>query len=478
MTIKLDATDRQGGGLFIPESWLAKISFINHLILFNNMIVSVLSEKNGGKTSFCKLLLSELDGQIKSLAISIEPPCDRASLINLIAQNFYLNVNSTTTLTEIVQQVNERKAHVLLVIDEAHHLPEELMKEFVQIIQSQSNFAFFHLCLVSDYSMVAMLNDILSEKINSAVHMIELENLSMLETSAFLQHKLIKDSISTTLTKTQTKQFYQMTKGNIAKINNNISGFLSSPGQSGVMTRLNLKQMALSVSALVVLGVSYFLINPEFSSNGDAKAPVVATTPKLAEHLDSIPSIQSLSEQHESQILPMHEASITQLVTNALPKKQFLDDIVLSSDDENTVPIVDRVLVAPKVIKAQLAVPVEPLKKVESKQVKVAKAVKKLPLKNKPALAKHSVSTVSDSARYTIQLLASHEAKYLNRLKGQSHLKHTKIRHFSNAKGVWYVLTVGEYQSKNQAQAQIKKLPKQFAKLNPWVRSVNGLKTV
>ena len=34
--------------LFKPSSWLSEIDFINHLVLFNNVLVTVLSEKSGG----------------------------------------------------------------------------------------------------------------------------------------------------------------------------------------------------------------------------------------------------------------------------------------------------------------------------------------------------------------------------------------------------------------------------------------------
>jgi len=117
--------------LFKPGTWLAKIDFINHLILFNNVLITVLSENEGGKTSFNTLLQNNLDLQIKSIAMTVIAPCDRQNIIEDIAAQLHLNSDSGATMASIAKQVNERKAHVLVVIDDAQHLPEAFIKEMM-----------------------------------------------------------------------------------------------------------------------------------------------------------------------------------------------------------------------------------------------------------------------------------------------------------------------------------------------------------
>ncbi|MDI1352305.1 MAG: ATP-binding protein, partial [bacterium] len=172
--------------LFKPATWLAKIDFINHLILFNNVLITVLSEKNGGKTSFTTLLQSNLDDQIKSIFMTIKPPCDREQIISDMAAQLHLNYDSDADLANLAKQINERKAHVLLIIDDAHHLPEALITEMMWVIKNQEDFGFFHLCLVSDYSIIATLNNLAVDPFNNLIHSIELSSLNENETRIYV----------------------------------------------------------------------------------------------------------------------------------------------------------------------------------------------------------------------------------------------------------------------------------------------------
>ncbi|HGF0880173.1 TPA: ATP-binding protein, partial [Legionella pneumophila] len=139
--------------LFKPGAWLAKVDFINHLILFNNVLITILSEKEGGKTCFNSLLKSHLNQQIKSVSFKAKPPFDSQDIINEFARQLHLN-NKDNNIGSLAAQINERKTHVLLIIDDAHHLPESFIKEVMIIIKNQEDFGFFHLCLISDYSIV------------------------------------------------------------------------------------------------------------------------------------------------------------------------------------------------------------------------------------------------------------------------------------------------------------------------------------
>lgn len=134
--------------LLKPESWLSKIEFINHLILFNNTLITVLSEKAGGKTSFASLLQENLDPQINPLVITIKAPCNREGIISSIADQFHLKQDEHTDMSSLVAQINERRAHVLLMIDDAQHLPEVFIKEVMLAIKNQENFNFF-ICVYS-----------------------------------------------------------------------------------------------------------------------------------------------------------------------------------------------------------------------------------------------------------------------------------------------------------------------------------------
>lgn len=463
--------------LFKPGSWLAKIDFINHLILFNNVLITVLSEKEGGKTSFNTLLQSNLDQQIKSVSIAVKPPCSRESIIQEIVTQLHLNQDENTDLSSLVAQINERKAHVLLLIDDAQHLPESLIKEAMLAIKNQENFSFFHLCLISDYSIVATLNNLVASFFDNLVHTIELGALNESETRTYvLQRAMAAHLISKPLTDAQFKQLYQLTKGNVAKINSNLEAFVFKCAMQKKKEPLKwVKKAGIAASIALIAGLFgfYFAQNYNLSSLYHLETVTNENTSAMNQ--------QAQPEVLVSQIAPWQESSTRQLVYSALPKKQDLDDF----NDEipsDTVAIVDKVVVIPKLQIKNLAeqearIPESEFKR-ESPESDLTRESKLVEIPTaKQNEKEQSPSSKNNTNLYTIQVAASHNRIDIERFQQNNKLlaQNAKIMHFTNAKGIWYVLTVGEYESRAEAQRNISKLPSKLAKLNPWVRPMSSL---
>lgn len=461
--------------LFKPGSWLAKIDFINHLILFNNVLITVLSEKEGGKTCFSSLLQSNLDQQIKSVAISVKPPCEQQHIINEIAAQLHLNNDANTTVASIVAQINERKAHVLLIIDDAQHLPEAFIKEAMIAIKNQGDFGFFHLCLVSDYSVVATLNNLAVDQFNNLIHSIEIGALNESETRTYiLQRAMTAGLINKPLSDAQYKQFYQLTKGNLAKINSSLESFLfTCSNEKKTTKRVSIKKTSIAISLLAAAGLGYLYVDKALT---EAKYPQMAmlTSPPAIKDI-----VGDIKPQLASQIPSWLDSSTRQLVHFALPKKQDLDD-PLEEDTLNTVAIVDKVLVIPTVkpkdavVNAALASAVQVANN-ESQLVKVDIATNE---KSGMAPAK-PMAEQTVAGLYTIQLVASHAVADVNRFRQSNKLfANTKVRHFTNSKGSWYILTLGEFNSRAKAQSEANSLPADLAKLKPWIRPTQNLKSI
>lgn len=461
-------------GLIKPVSWMAKIDFINHLILFNNVLIAALAEHGGGKTTFSSLLLSKLDPQIKSVTMIAKPPCDEEQILQKIATQLHLNVDSRTTVASIVAQINDRKSHVLLLIDDAQHLPESVIKQFLMEIKHQDSLGFFHLCLVSDFSLVATLNQLAADQFSNMIHSIELGVLSESETKIYLTQRAVTDLlIEKPLTQAQFKSFYELTKGSIAKMNSSLESFLlKTYSQKKKMRHPILKKVGMAISAVVVSGLSYFYMG-DFQSK--PTAPKISPPKPLVQHAvkHAVKHAQYAlnSQPLISYVASLHDASTLQLVHHELPKMQILDDLAREQGNVNTVAVVDKVIVIPSIKKATIA-----LAKAKPKAAPVLKS--KL-VKVAGFKAKQSIQKINRQTRdglYTIQLVASHKISVINRVKSSNKLlASAKIRHFNNAKGSWYILTLGEFENRAQAQVHAKKLPARIAKLNPWVRAVSGL---
>ncbi|RUR12666.1 AAA family ATPase [Legionella sp. km772] len=471
--------------LFKPGTWLTKIDFINHLVLFNNVLITVLSEKAGGKTSFSALLLNNLDQQIKPVFINAQVPCDRGDILGDIAAQLHLNLDANTNVNSIVAQINDRKAHVLLVIDDAQHLPEDLIRDFLIAIRNQDDFGFFHLCMVSDYSVVATLNNLAADEFSNLVHTIELGSLNENETRTYvLQRAMTARLINKPLTESQFKQFYQQTKGNIAKINNNLESFIfkctTAPENNSSQL---VKRVAMAAGLALVAGISYLYI-PKLSNPQHTEAITLNTSlPPISQAVNETVAAVVIPEiQLVSYIPSFRESAVIQLVENALPKKQILD---LSEEElnSNTVALVDKVIVIPTVRKQEIgkeiakdAVRTSLATVAHEKQKQATLAVAR-PVQR--VVKKSAVNQVARSSGFTIQLIASHRKSDLDRFKRNNRIyAATRIRHFSNQKGSWYILTMGEFNTRAEAVKKANNLPASLAKLNPWVRPVSGLKNI
>jgi len=472
-------TANQVRTLFKPSSWLTKIDFINHLILFNNVLITVLAEKTGGKTSFSSLLLNNLDQQIKPVFMSIQPPCDKGDVLGDIAAQLHLNIDADTNVASIVTQINERKAHVVLVIDDAQNIPEDLIKEFMVAIRSQEDFGFFHLCIVSDYSVVATLNNLAVDQFNNLIHTIELGSLSENETRTYvLQRAMAARLINKPLSDNQFKQFYQLTKGNIARINANLESFIfkCATQKESSKTILIVKRASIAAGIAFIGGVSFFYLKNLYSPSQ------YSVQHSLEQAISStIPSIRNIINEHtvlaQEELVPsyipsLHDSSSIQLVQNELPKKQVLDGI---DEDQmsNTMALVDKVIVIPSV-KKHLA---EREAMVQAKEVHELQPINSTLVSHIETKQNNSVvARVARSSGFTIQLVASHKKSDVYRFKQSSKLyTETKIRYFTNQKGSWYILTIGDFNSRAQAQDKINKFPASIAKLKPWVRPLSGL---
>lgn len=484
--------------LFKPGSWLAKIDFINHLILFNNVLITVLSEKEGGKTSFGQLLRSNLDQQIKSVTTTVEAPYNRAQMISLIATELHLNYDMETNLHSLVAQINERKAHVVLSIDNAQNLSEAFIKELLVAIKNQGDFGFFHACLISDYSVIASLNQLTAEHFNNLVHTIEIGPLNESETKTYTNQRALSSPLfDKPLSDASLKKFYELTKGNLAKINSSLDEFMVKsskikPRKKFVM----LKNASMAISAALVAGMSYVYFNDVYRTAPAPQSLAINTINIPTVNIPTVvePAAKELySEalaQRESHIAPWQELSTVQYMHYGLPKKQFLDD---SDDDQvTTVALVDKVVVIPTFKRQEITAAAElaasehlakpVIKSSMLVPVVITKRQEQMP-KDKVATAKVKPKTATASKviakNYTIQLLASHNIEDINRFKNSNKLfAQAKVKRFNNDKGNWYILTLGEFTNRKDAQTKLNSLSGAVAKLSPWIRNTSGLSNI
>lgn len=254
-------------------------NFINHLVLFNNVLIALLAEQEGGKSTFIHLLTKVLETGIKPFVIRVKDPYLKDALMNGLVQTLHLRQDKTPDLNNIIEQINERKTHVLVIIDDAHYISDAFLNELMQGLMTQGNAGYFHVCLVADFSLAASLKPLQTEELKHRIHRIELGSLTESEMKTYLLRYLpAGKTLEKSMSVKRLQAFHEATAGNIARINHDmVKYFVTEPAKLEIRRQKLLKRVSLSLAASFMAASAGYL----FMSNHlvlQAPMPEVAVT--------------------------------------------------------------------------------------------------------------------------------------------------------------------------------------------------------
>ncbi len=442
--------------LFKPDSWLTTIDFITSLVGENNILTAILGEQGNGKTSFTQLLQTELAPQFKAHVIKAGPLFNRAFFLQQL--NELLGMQGEPLFSNFISRSQEEKLHSVLIIDDAQFLSAVFIEELLGELQLQGNAAFFHVCLVSDFSLVPVLNKLAQNIYKDMVHSIELGALSENETKSYLQQCLKPgQNVTKKLTDVRLRQFYQLTAGHLVDINKQMTSFFS--GKEVKKESLLFPPFMIAGIFLAFVGTYWWyshLARPIPNELLNQTVNVAEADENMVFSSEIVPVLMS--------VIPTYEVGAVRQAITATPIRRgdliAMNEEDKSASDVNSLVIVDKVIVAPKIIPKET-------------QKTVAKLVSKT-VKNQK-----SVLTSAEQSHYTIQLLASHSKQELRRFVHNHNIKGKVQLRCSLRNGIaWYVLTLGDYSQRQHAQEAAKKLPKDIISYRPWVRAVADLKVL
>lgn len=498
------ATEEGLKHIYTPASWSNKIKFIEHLITGNNVLVSILGEDGGGKTTFTRLLQANLSSQINVHLLKIAPLFDRNSLMDRIGS--LLNCKGMSTLKSLVELAQSKKKHMLVILDDAHYLPDEFLQELLQNLKQQGDKAYFHVCLASNLSVVTKLNKLAqNEEYKEMIHSIELAPLSEAEAKIYIMHRLLLQSNS--FNNEHLEQFYQLTNGDIVGINSQMNSFFRLVKEDKKpTTRRPLQQTMIAAGVgLAAWGVTFML--QMHSPTGALEATEYTaqlsphsqkvSLPKSVAEVDKLVSTVEAKEENEivdkaviamnSAIPTYHEQTKDEHVNSQTPvqlaqtmdEDEFTDDTMLVIENLDSYPEEDELIQLDRASEMQAKI-VEKISQ-EIAHVHTEKQLDSSPGKSRSgANSKRIVKVKSDESNhhtYTIQLLASHSKKALEQFAHAHHLAgKTQIRLSKRNGTPWYVLTIGEYKQRDLAKKAAYSLPKDVTKSKPWVRPLSDLK--
>lgn len=481
-----------GQPLLKPSSWLAQLDFINHLLLFNNIMLVAFAENQGGKTSYTSFLVEHLADTFDIFATQIPTAYEEKAIATELASHLNLVKPEQASIKDICKQVNERNHHTLLILDNAHRLPQPQIKDLLNIVKSQSQTPFFHLILVADYSLLPYLKQLSSNDKDDAIHSLEIGTFAKDEVKTFLHQKITDERLKQLINNANSNRFYQSTKGEIGTMNHEMSSFFNSLAKNNRKIFKRLKNLT-AISAVVLIGFvsMQLLFNPDnfyqlwLSSwhrnhkvvKKNIKHPSEAKqTAQVEDPNFPLPSLLSkitlpVKKPYVDSDLPsidnslFHVAARSQKSLNNATSKQAMSQKVGSKihnkGDKTTVKSHQtKFKVEARV--AQRANHSDEAKTIDSKLVSIQFGSAKPQKPNIPP-------------KYTIQLVATHQLKFLNALIKKHPVTALKVYTYPIQQNgeQWYILTAGRFTNWSAAHDALANLPKEYQQFQPWIRPIN-----
>ncbi len=472
--------------LLKPVSWLAQLDFIKHLFVVNNVMLIAFSEKQGGKTFYTQFLQNNLTDVFDSYVTQCTESIDEKKIAIGLANHLNLANPDKTTISDICHQVNERNHHTLLILDSAHHLPDQQVANLLNIIKTQTDTPYFHLILVADYTLLPYLKQLSNQDSDDAIHSIDIGKFTRNEVKTYLHQNLNDEHMRSLINDDSCECFYNNTQGIISNMNQEMVPFFNSLAK----TKRRWKKPLLAGSSLAVIILvgfvsikiwqtprqMYSVLLAKSQPSTQATSPLIAkpsnplssqlvklTMPLPARHLQSnIVSIDRMSFQPIPKAEPVKLAKragreFSKVSTTNITKKSEGKFTNVSDANEGNSKLMAKASVI------QRTDPPTITNKLESQLVSIQFGTDQL---NKP---------MNPLKKYTIQLVATHQMKFLKALISKHPIANHKVNTYPITQNgeQWFILTVGQFTNWSDANDALAKLPPEYKHFQPWIRPID-----
>jgi DamX protein len=492
---------------FPVVSFEQRLALLKRLVQGKDVLVLVIGEPGGGKTTLLKRYLNTTDKMWAPGRLQTSPASD-------------LQADS--------QAPTSHPAYVLLdsedpvvIVDDAHTLSaENLVFLLRDAIVPGSAQIIKRLILFGEAGLYNEMTSLTESFIgNTSVNKIYLPSLTTKETAAYLQHRLqVAGYTGEKLFDSSTvKEIHQVSGGlpgpmnEIAdqKLKKNYANKKKRRGNSGhpkARSKGIFGWVGAGLVVILLVALALFMYRQtRVAGTQDSKVAKkiyradLAQKPQPSEKIfrGKIPSVK---RSITSTIQPTTTSIVNKKIepqqqTGEQPKKieppQQAQEQVVSAQSEKLEPVPKADLQTASV---QPEEKIEPQEKMEQPQ----KDVPKQPIVS-PAVAEKTTETVievvaeksekegihredwllsKNSEHYTIQIMGvSNEDSLLNFIKTDQLLDPNRLAYYKAAykRKNWYPLLYGVYATKKEARVAANELPDRFRKASPWIRKIESV---
>lgn len=465
---------------------------VTHLCQFSQHLVAVLGEAGVGKTAFTYQAVVELRETARCCVLRSTVMLTVADVLQQLVDQLGLFVSETATNEEILQVIEQYRPtghyqRAILIVDDAHHLSNDVLALFVHLLQYQAS-GYLHILLVGDSSLLLRLDEL--DKGDVLVYDIPLCPFTIDELEYYLSFKLAAVGYdgAELFDYDMLSVIWKETRGIPASVNRVANKLLlsrSTLDDEGARLGLPISYMAILVVLLAALIMAIFYVGdePQNPESSDVPAELsVEPVPKSSSVvegqektvLDAVASVETVIEpavevtpepQQDAAEENVEKAALEvggNVVSNNVPE-QLEEQALLQEAPvvlaENEPEVVQEKVVAPSTSSAESLPP----------PVSAASVPPKLTVDEEAIL-------FWPSEAYTLQVMAAGQLEGVKRfVEVQPNRRQLRIVAFERNDAPWYVVLVGVYETIPEARQAISDLPPVQAKAKPWPRKISDV---
>lgn len=491
---------------FLSSQWKQLLELLQHLSQHSNSLLLVTGLSGIGKTTMLQEFVTRANASDGICKIQGDSSIDPDVLRYLLSKHLSLNLpdNRKETFQKLLavqlKTMLDSEQRYIVVIDDAHLLPERTIAAILAIVTQQPGEQHpLHVVLFGSPQLETTIADITARHLGEGVtHTSKIKPLNQEHTEQYLYHRLSLAGFSGDFpfSREEVDGIYQESGGIPAKVNtaaqtilqerNNSSSKIKAIDFNKVLEYKN--WIAAGVGAVVLSGFLAHVVTthsteakPQLADNsakelileGDQEQeinlanldpeenPMVGIFNRQQEISDADLDLSTFDDKPHQKLTSEEEKAV------AKEYKELVEKTIKTeaSKTETTKPEASKVVVTkPQPAKSKKAV-------AKPKQAAHMNSYPKEVLSDKYTVDEKKILSVKGT-KYALQLMGAYDKrrveKFVHSVDLDNKVHYFKTKHHGRD---WYVATYGEFSTQAKARSAIKTLPRTVQAQKPWVRS-------
>lgn len=214
---------------FLEPERAQRLNLLQHMVQYSDLLLMMTGERGSGKSALLQRFLHGLNEEWQVCQVDANTMMDAEQLLFQIASGFAVE-NLPQTSVQLQEQLYQRLASLherdkvpLLVVDDAHELPQDALELLFQLADVEtSGGKLVRIILFCEPQIETMLNSPSIASLRDRItHRLEMPSLNESETAEYIKHRLAVSGFDGTspFTPKMIKKIFKASQGFPAKIN-------------------------------------------------------------------------------------------------------------------------------------------------------------------------------------------------------------------------------------------------------------------